>query len=71
MFSPCRAVFFPKTSEGANELIKKGAKLVACADDILEEYEMNLKDEKANKGEDNEIEAKDFNGVDQRAGNCG
>lgn len=34
---------FSKTSEGANELIKKGAKLVACADDILEEYGLESK----------------------------
>ncbi len=34
---------FAKTSEGANDLIKKGAKLVACADDILEEYGLESK----------------------------
>jgi DNA processing protein len=38
---------FAKTSEGANYLIKKGAKLVACAGDILEEYEMQGKNKKA------------------------
>ncbi len=38
---------FAKTSEGANDLIKKGAKLVACADDILEEY--GLESKKAKK----------------------
>ena len=34
---------FAKTSEGTNDLIKKGAKLVACADDILEEYGLESK----------------------------
>lgn len=34
---------FAKTSEGANNLIQKGAKLVACADDILEEYGLESK----------------------------
>ncbi|MEK7154257.1 MAG: DNA-processing protein DprA, partial [Patescibacteria group bacterium] len=34
---------FSKTSEGANYLIKKGAKLVACADDILEDYGLESK----------------------------
>ena len=34
---------FAKTSEGANSLIQKGAKLVACADDILEEYGLESK----------------------------
>lgn len=38
---------FAKTSEGANDLIKKGAKLVACADDILEDY--GLESKKAKK----------------------
>jgi DNA processing protein len=38
---------FAKTSEGTNSLIQKGAKLVACADDILEEYEMLGKNQKA------------------------
>ncbi len=38
---------FAKTSEGANDLIKRGAKLVACADDILEEY--GLESKKAKK----------------------
>jgi DNA processing protein len=34
---------FSKTSEGTNDLIKKGAKLVTCADDILEEYGIQRK----------------------------
>jgi len=38
---------FAKTSEGTNDLIKRGAKLVACADDILEEYSMESKSQKA------------------------
>lgn len=38
---------FAKTSEGTNGLIKKGAKLVACADDILEEYNMQTKSRKS------------------------
>jgi DNA processing protein len=38
---------FAKTSEGTNDLIKRGAKLVACADDILEEYDIKFKSQKA------------------------
>ena len=33
---------FAKTSQGTNNIIKKGAKMVTCAEDILEEYEIYL-----------------------------
>ncbi len=48
---------FAKTSEGANILIKRGAKAVFSADDILEDYEMYLKKEKKEIKADNEFEA--------------
>jgi len=35
-------------STGTNALIKEGAKLVTCADDILEEYEIGARDRKFN-----------------------
>ncbi len=34
---------FAKTSEGTNNIIKKGAKLVTCSDDILEDYGLESK----------------------------
>jgi len=33
---------FAKTSQGTNNILKKGAKLVTCAEDILEEYALEL-----------------------------
>lgn len=49
---------FSRTSQGTNKLIKKGAKAVTCAEDVLEEYDIYLKDEKPRIRADNEIEAK-------------
>ena len=37
---------FAKTSQGTNNIIKKGAKFVTCAEDILEEYEIQIPDSK-------------------------
>ncbi|MBI2669779.1 MAG: DNA-protecting protein DprA [Candidatus Yanofskybacteria bacterium] len=51
---------FAKTSQGTNNIIKKGAKMVTCAEDILEEYELktqNFKFKIQIKG-DNEMEEK-------------
>lgn len=39
---------FAKTSQGTNNIIKKGAKMVTCAEDILEEYDIYLKSQKSN-----------------------
>ncbi len=50
---------FAKTSEGTNNIIKKGAKLVTCADDILEDYGLESKKvKKLNVKADNEYEEK-------------
>ncbi|MEK7151382.1 MAG: DNA-processing protein DprA [Patescibacteria group bacterium] len=37
---------FAKTSQGTNNILKKGAKIVTCAEDILEEYELEVKNKK-------------------------
>ncbi len=39
-----------QNSFGTNELIKQGAKLVSCADDILEEFGMEIKETSADTG---------------------
>lgn len=49
---------FAKTSQGTNNIIKKGAKMVTCAQDILEEYEIYLKKVEYKIKADNEIEEK-------------
>ncbi len=49
---------FAKTSEGTNNIIKKGAKLVTCAEDILEEYEIYLDKKEREIKPDNPIEEK-------------
>ena len=36
---------FAKTSQGTNNIIKQGAKLVTCAEDILEEYDTQIKNQ--------------------------
>jgi DNA processing protein len=47
---------FSNVSKGTNELIKNGAKMVTSANDILEEYQQNLK---LNFGSGNDISTKD------------
>lgn len=49
---------FAKTSEGTNNIIKMGAKLVSCAEDILEEYDISFKKENVRIKGDNEFEEK-------------
>ena len=49
---------FAKTSQGTNNIIKKGAKMVTCAEDILEEYEIYLKKVERKIQADNEFEEK-------------
>jgi DNA processing protein len=49
---------FAKTSQGTNNIIKKGAKMVTCAEDILEEYEIYLKKVERKIKADNEFEEK-------------
>lgn len=49
---------FAKTSQGTNSLIKKGAKFVTCADDVLEEYNLESKKVVRQIKPDNEIEEK-------------
>jgi len=49
---------FAKTSQGTNNIIKKGAKMVTCAEDILEEYEIYLKKVERMIKADNELEEK-------------
>lgn len=38
---------FAKTSQGTNNIIKKGAKMVTCSQDILEEYDIYIKNQKS------------------------
>lgn len=49
---------FARTSEGANSLIKSGAKPVACAEDILEDYGIDVKNATNYIRADNEFEEK-------------
>jgi DNA processing protein len=49
---------FSKTSQGTNSLITKGAKMVTCADDILEEYDLSSKKVALQIKPDNELEEK-------------
>ncbi len=49
---------FSKTSQGTNFMIQKGAKLAACAQDILEEYSIYLNKERIEIKGDNPVEEK-------------
>ena len=49
---------YSRTSQGTNFMIKEGAKLVSCGQDILEEYNIQLESKKIIIQAENEIEAK-------------
>ena len=49
---------FAKTSQGTNFMIQKGAKLVSCAQDILEEYDIHLGGKRVEIKGDNPTEEK-------------
>ena len=49
---------FAKTSQGTNNIIKKGAKMVTCAEDILEEYNLEIQKSKIKIVAENPVEEK-------------